>query len=223
MEQSERRLVREVSVEGPRGEIYDRYGKLMVTNEVGYDLCLYYTKVEKTKLNQILLEVAKILEKNEDEFINNFPIDFDEMVFTKSDATMANWKKNNKIDENATVQDVIEFYKEKYEIETDEIEDIKKIIPMRYEIASKGYTSYKSVTLAKEISVESMLEVEERNNEFSGVNISKYPVRKYLTGSVASHILGYTGSISSDELKNKKEQGYSQNDVIGKSRNRSNI
>ena len=32
LEQSEKRLVREISVQGPRGEIYDRYGKLLVTN-----------------------------------------------------------------------------------------------------------------------------------------------------------------------------------------------
>jgi penicillin-binding protein 2 len=88
---------------------------------------------------------------------------------------------------------------------------------LRYEIASRGYTSYKSVILAKEISENSMLEIEERNNEFSGINISKYPKRKYLAGNTASHILGYTGPISSDEYKIKKELGYSQNDIIGKS------
>ena len=215
-EQSEKRLVREVTVKAPRGEIYDRYGKLIVTNEIGYDLCLYYTKIEKTKLNEILLKVANILEKNQDEYINNFPINFEDMTFTKSETNMQNWKKSNQIKEDADVYEVIEIFKQKYEISTDNIEEIKKIIPMRYEIASKGYTSYKSVTLAKEISVESMLEIEERNNEFSGINISKYPKRKYLAGITAAHILGYTGPISSDEYKVKKEEGYSQNDTIGK-------
>ena len=47
LEQSERRLVREVAINAPRGEIYDRYGKLLVTNEIGYDLCIYYTKIDK--------------------------------------------------------------------------------------------------------------------------------------------------------------------------------
>lgn len=216
-EQSEKRLVREVSVKAPRGEIYDRYGKLIVTNETGYDLCLYYTKIEKTKLNESLLKVAEILEKNQDEYINNFPIDFENMTFTKEESEINAWKKKNNIEENATVEEVIEFFKKKYEIETEDINNIKKIIPMRYEIASQGYTSYKSVTLAKEISTESMLEIEERNSEFSGINISKYPKRKYVAGNIASHILGYTGQISSEEYKTKKEQGYTQNDIIGKS------
>ena len=98
------------------------------------------------------------------------------MTFTKSDSSMKTWKISNKINEDATLEEVIDFYKQKYEITTDDMTEIKKIIPMRYEIASKGYTSYKSVTLAKEISVNSMLEIEERNNEFSGINISKYPI-----------------------------------------------
>lgn len=216
-EQSEKRLVREIDVEGPRGEIYDRYGKLLVTNEIGYDLCLYYTKIEKVELNEILLKVAQILEKNGDSYYNNFPIDFKTLSFLKSDASSKTWKKNNGLDENLTPEEVIEFYKKKYEIKSEDIDEISKIIPLRYEIASKGYTSYKSVTLAKEISIESMLEIEERNNEFSGINISKYPVRKYLTENVASHVLGYIGAISSDEYKIKKELGYSQKAMIGKS------
>lgn len=217
LEQSEKRLIREVSVEAPRGEIYDRYGKLLVTNKIGFDVCIYYTKIEKTELNEILLKVANILEKNGDEYYNNFPVDFENMLFTKSENSIKTWKKSNGLEEELTVEEVIEFYKNKYEIIQTNMNEIAKIIPMRYEIASKGYTSYKSVTLAKDISNESMLELEERNNELSGINISKYPVRKYLAGNVASHILGYTGSISSDEYKKRKEEGYSQNDTIGKS------
>lgn len=217
LEQSEKRLVREVTVQGPRGEIYDRYGKLLVTNEIGYDLCIYYTKISKKDLNVVLLKVANILEKNGDKYYNNFPVDFSEMTFLKSEASIKSWKKNNKIPEDYKVEDVINFYKNKYEIESDDMNDLSKIIPLRYEIATKGYTSYKSVVLAKGISIESMLEIEERNNEFSGINISKNPIRKYLTESVASHIIGYIGAISSDEYKKKKEDGYSQNDMIGKS------
>ena len=217
LEQSEKRLVREVSVEAPRGEIYDRYGKLLVTNKIGFDVCIYYTKIEKEELNEILLKVANILEKNGDEYYNNFPVDFENMTFTKSENSIKTWKKSNGLDVELTVEEVIEFYKNKYEIKNVEITEIAKIIPMRYEISSKGYTSYKSVTIAKDISNESMLELEERNNELSGINISKYPVRKYLAGNIASHILGYTGSISSDEYKKRKEKGYSQNDIIGKS------
>lgn len=216
-EQSENRLVRTISVSAPRGEIYDRYGKLLVTNEMGYTANLYYTKISKIELNEVLLKFANILEKNGDEYYNNFPIDFDTMEFKKKEESMKAWKTSNKIDENATVPEVIEFYKKKYEIQNQDIDEIKKIIVLRYEIATKGYSSVKSVTLAKNISKESMLEIEERGNELSGIVVTTYPIRKYLAGNIGSHILGYIGRISSSEYEKGKEQGYSQNDYIGKS------
>ena len=216
-EQSENRLVREIKVSAPRGEIYDRYGKLIVTSVTGYNANIYYTKIPKTELNVGLLKLANIFEKNGDTYYNNFPVDFETMTFTKSDEGAKRWKEGNKISGDASVEEVIEFYKNKYEIENTEISDVAKIIAMRYEIASKGYSSFKSVTLAKEISNESMLEIEERGNELPGVVITTYPMRKYVAGNAGSHIVGYVGKISSDEYKERKVQGYSQNDMIGKS------
>lgn len=216
-QQSENRLVREIKVTAPRGEIYDRYGKLLVTSITGYNVNLYYTKIPKTKLNEVLLKLANILEKNNDTYTNNFPIDFEMMTFNKSEEGAKNWKVSNKMSGDASVDEVIEFYKKKYEIQYDDVNDVKKVIALRYEIASKGYSSFKSVVLAKEISQESMLEIEERGNELSGIVVTTYPIRKYLTQNVASHIIGYIGRIGSTEYKNKKDQGYSQNDMIGKS------
>lgn len=215
--QSENRLVREIKSQAPRGEIYDRYGKLMVTSVTSYNVNLYYTKIPKTELNKGLLELIKILEKNNDTYYNNFPINFETMTFTKNEEASKSWKKSYKINENATPQEVIEFFKEKYEIENTDSNEIYKIIALRYEIATKGYSSFKSVTLAKDVSKESMLEIEERGNELPGVVITTHPIRKYVTGSVASHIIGYVGAISSKELESRKSQGYSQNDIIGKS------
>lgn len=215
-EQSENRLVRETKITAPRGEIYDRYGKVIVTNETSYTVNMYYTKIEKSVLNEALLKLANILEKNEDEYSNNFPINFETMEFTKNEENARKWKISNKIDENATVQEVIDFYKEKYEIDNENIEDVRKIIALRYEIATKGYSSFKSAVLAKDISQESMLEIEERGRELPGIIITTTPKRKYVAQNVASHIVGYVGKISSSELIKRKELGYTQNDMIGK-------
>lgn len=216
-QQSENRLVREIKVTAPRGEIYDRYGKLLVTSVTGYNVNLYYTKISKVKLNEVLLKLANILVKNNDTYSNNFPIDFETMAFNKSDEGAKNWKLSNKISGDASVEEVIEFYKKKYEIQYEDINDVKKVIALRYEIATKGYSSFKSVVLAKEISNESMLEIEERGNELSGIVVTTYPIRKYFTQNVASHIIGYIGRIGSNEYKKKKDLGYNQNDMVGKS------
>ena len=216
-EQSEKRLARETETYAPRGNIYDRYGKLLATSETIYILQLYRTKISTETLNEVLLNIANILEKNEDSYYNNLPIDFDKMEFTKSESYMKSWKKDLKIDEDMDVSGVIAALKEKYEIKYEDLEDVKKIMIMRYEISTNGYSSYKAVTLAKSISEDSMLEIEEKSAELSGIYIAKQPIRKYLTNSVAAHIIGYTGKISSDEYDKRKNLGYSLNDIIGKS------
>ncbi|MBR4110587.1 MAG: penicillin-binding protein 2 [Clostridia bacterium] len=216
-EQSERRLVREAETYAPRGDIFDRYGKVIATSKLGYSVQIYKTKIENERLNNVLLEVANILEKNGDEYYDNIPIDYENMTFTKSENSIKNWKQKNKIKEEATVEETIEFLKNKYQIQHTEIDDVRKIIALRYELSTNVYTSYKPVMLAKNISIESMLEIEEKNVSLSGVYIITQPVRDYVTGNVASHVIGYIGKISSTEYEKRKDKGYSLNDYIGKS------
>ena len=216
-EQSERRLVRETEMYAPRGNIYDRYGKVMVTSVTGYSVQIYRTKINSQQLNEILLEVAKILEKNGDEYYNDIPINFDNLTYSKSEDSVSSWLKKNKFDENMTAEEVINALKEKYDVDYENIDDVKKVLPLRYELSTNVYTSYKPVTLAKNISEESRMELEERNNELSGIYLLTQPIRFYETGSTASHVLGYIGKINSTEYSNKKDMGYSLNDYIGRS------
>ncbi len=215
-EQSERRLVREADTYAPRGDIFDRYGKVIATSKIGYSVQIYKTKIENNKLNNVLLEVATILEKNGDSYYDSIPIDYETMTFTKSETSMKSWKKNNKIDEEANVEEVISFFKSKYKIEEDEIDKVKKIIALRYELSTNVYTSYKPVVLAKNISNESMMEIEEKNAMLSGVDVFSQPIRSYVAGNTASHVIGYIGKISSSEYEKYKDDGYSLNDYIGK-------
>lgn len=216
-EQSERRLVRESVTYAPRGEIYDRYGKILATSVNGYSVQIYKTKIDTNTLNNILLEVAKILEKNGDEYNNQLPLNFEDAQFVDSESKVKRFKSDNNLEEEATSTDVIEYLKKKYKIENENVEDILRISALRYEITINGYSSYRPVTLAKNISENSMMEIKERSAELSGINIFSQPIRKYTAGSIASHIIGYVGNISKDEYKKRKDKGYSLNDTIGKS------
>ena len=60
-----------------------------------------------------------------------------------------------------------------------------------------------------------MLELNEKNSEFAGVEIVSEPVRVYPLGKTASHIIGRIGQIEESELEGN-EDIYDQNDIIGK-------
>jgi penicillin-binding protein 2 len=59
--------------------------------------------------------------------------------------------------------------------------------------------------------------VSERTEEFPGVTVNDDYIRNYPKGDVAAHILGYTGAITQEELKQEAFKDLSNDAVVGKS------
>ena len=214
-EQSNTRLTRESILEAARGNICDRTGEKLVSSKTQFDLSIYKTKIDNKALNNSILNAIKILEKNSDSFQDNLPIKVEPFDFTIDSENLKKWKESNKIKEDFSAEQCFNFFKQKYEIEEENVQTARKIMAIRYEISSHGYSSTKTVTIAKNISRSSMLEINEQNSMFPGMNIVTKPTVNYNLGTSASHVLGTIGKITEDELKGK-ENKYDINDVIGK-------
>ena len=213
---SNARLTRESDIEAARGNIEDRNESILATTKTGYSVELYKTKIKDEELNNVALKIANLLESNEDTYINNFPID-SELKFTlSSEDSIKAWKKKYKISESASELDCINAFKEKYKINVDNVKDALKIIAIRYEITTNGYSSTKSIKIAENISKTSAIQFNEQNSSFPGINVVEEPIRVYTSGSLAAHILGYIGKLDQDTLKEKINDGYRINDYIGK-------
>ena len=214
-EESNTRLTRESTLEADRGEILDRSGNILVSSSQKFNLELYKSKIDNNSLNESILKIVQVLEKYNVNYTDNFPIKIEPFEYTISDENLVNWKKNNNIDENATAEEAFNKFKEKYKIENTDNKQVRKIIAIRYAIAKEGYSSTKSLTIAKDIPREAVAEFSEKSDKFPGINITVQPVRVYKEGTLASHILGYASKIGSDEYQQKKDE-YDQNDLIGK-------
>lgn len=215
-EQSNMRLTRESVLRAARGSIKDRTGVELVTNETGFSLEIYRTKVDDNALNTAIETMIRILEENEDKYIDNFPIKVNPFSFTyTSEESQKNWKKNNNMDENYSAEQAFYHFKDKYKIENDNIEIARKIIAVRYEITRNGYSTTRSVKIANDISRESAVKIREQSSNLAGMNVITEPVVKYTSGNLASHILGYVGAIDADEYATRKDT-YRNDDVIGK-------
>lgn len=215
-ETSNTRLSRETVIKAARGSIKDRKGNLLVTTKMGFNIELYKTKINTTTLNKTILNTIKILENNNDKYINNLPISIEPFKFTIDDEeSQVNWKKENDIKEDATPEQCFYELKEKYKIEQDNILEAYKIMVVRYEISRNGYSSIRPVTIAKDVSRESAVKLGEQSIYFPGISATNEPMVSYPSGSLASHILGYVGNITETELDGR-EDTYGINDVIGK-------
>ncbi len=216
-EQSNTRLTRESTLQAARGSFLDRTGNVIANTQAATKLELYKTKIDNETLNNSILTMINVLEKNNDTYIDNFPIAINPYAYTFSSETkLQNFKKEYDLAEETGPEEAFYKLKEKYEIKQESPEEIRKILIVRYEISENGYSSTKPVTIAKSISNASINELGERGAEFPGINMVADPIRNYCLGSVASHILGYVGPISGPEYEERKDEGYNANDYIGK-------
>ena len=216
-ETSNTKLTRESVLKADRGSIKDSSGTMLATVDAQYSIVLYKTKVNNETLNTTILKLLNILSTNSDSYVDNFLIDVNPYRFKlEEEESQKKWKKANNINEDATAEEAFNYFKNKYDIASDNVEDIRKILAIRYEISYKGYSSTKSIEIASNISRQSLEQIKERNAEFSGVEVVETPVRVYPLKTTASHILGRIGRIESSELEGN-EDIYNQNDIIGKS------
>ena len=216
-ETSNTKLTRESVLKADRGSIKDSSGTMLASVNAQYSIVLYKTKVNNETLNTTILKLLNILSTNSDSYVDNFLIDVNPYRFKlEEEESQKKWKKANNIDEDATAEEAFNYFKNKYDIASDNVEDIRKILAIRYEISYKGYSSTKSIEIASNISRQSLEQIKERNAEFSGVEVVETPVRVYPLKTTASHILGRIGRIESSELEGN-EDIYNQNDIIGKS------
>ena len=213
---SQNKMVRTTASVAARGTIYDRNGVILASSKIGYDVVLYDTNISTKELNEILLKVANIIEKNKDKVVSNLPMTVNGFNFV-SDNAKKTFLTTYDFDENVSFEEALNKLCKRYEIENDlSIAEKLKILNLRFEITRNGYSLFAYVTIATNVSYETMAYIEEIKNELGGIAVLSSPKRYYNYGTSLSHVLGYVSSISSEEYAKLKEQGYSQNSIIGK-------
>ncbi len=74
---------------------------------------------------------------------------------------------------------------------------------------------YQSITLKKDVDPAAVALLEEESLHLPGVLVETVPVRDYLTGDLTAQILGYTGPIPESLVEEFKAKGYDPNDQVG--------
>ena len=196
-ERSEKRMLRTETILAPRGLITDTNDVILATSKNSFNVLLYRVNVETEKQNQSISKLISILESNGDKIYSTFPVNDTLDGFSFSDEeSEKKWKQNNKIDENYSFDETIDYYIDRYKLE--EFDDRKmqiKIIEVKYEGSVNSYSLSNSALIAKDISDKSNAQIEEQSYELYGVEIVSVPKRYYPQKDLFSHILGYVGKI----------------------------
>ncbi len=222
---------------GTRGKIYDCKGKLLA-----YDTLAYVATFEDTiesndnknkRLNEIAEKAIKIIESSGDKIIVDFPIVKDEYGNLKYNFTSESQKKlflRNIFGEDterdgvdyaqATPPEMFNYLKnDLFEVKSyDDFDMLLKVMSIRYNVYLNSYQKYVTVVISKNISKETMVAINENKSDIPGVNVEERNIRRYKDSTYFAPIIGYTGTISDDELSEKNEKGgdYVASDTIGK-------
>ncbi len=144
-----------------------------------------------------------------------------------SDAEALDWLRNYRRTPQATDAELIESLRTQYQMFRYTEEEQRLLCGIRYTMTLSEFSDYNPYTFAVDISDALLAAVKENSARLPGVDGVSVPVRTYLTGDLAAHVLGVTGSISSEEYNRLKENGdtyslqnpsgYRISDTIGKS------
>lgn len=97
-------------------------------------------------------------------------------------------------------------------------EEQLKIVIVRYQLSLTSYQRYMQVTVASDVSDETVAAIMENIDSLPGVDIAEDSIRVYNDAEALSSIIGYTGSPSQEELEELQQvrDDYSSTSIIGK-------
>lgn len=233
-------------VEGTRGNIFDRNGRLLAFNELAYSVTIedngeYDSTEEKNQvLNEVVSTVIEMVESNGDTVISDFGIILDNnnnyMFVAENDVQRLRFIADvfgesytddlTKEQKSQSAAQIIHY------LCTDEIygygldqeklskEEILKLVNVRYAMSLNSYQKYISTTIAEDVSDETVADVMENMDVLQGVSIEEESLRRYNDSECFANIIGYTGQISLEEynkLSKEDKKKYEKTDTIGKS------
>lgn len=234
------------SIKSSRGKIFDSQGKLLATNEQTYAVTIEDTGELKDTVskNKVISKCIKLIEKNGDKIALDFPISiskkgkfsfnvsksaqlrFKRDIFYKKDVNELTEEQKNmsafeifKYIRTTNSVNTIKFFDPENEPDYDDIEALK-IMTIRYAMFMNTYSKYEAITISTNVCEKTVAAIKESAADMPGVEVSTETKRVYYNSKYFSHIIGYTGMISSDSLEEIKEKDpktqYTSQDQIGK-------
>lgn len=217
-----------VKIPAARGEILDRNGQKLVTNRQGNALTVIYGEfpTDNASRNAALLNTLNLLERRSerDKIVNNLPLELDgtgNIAFkADSEREIKNMKSKDLfyLASYATPQDCYNAMIEKYELQGLSILDALRVGNLRYELSRNGFSHSTPVTIAEDVSDETVLMIKENAGQaYTGVDVQIIPYREYVDGTIAPHLLGTTTKMTAELYADLKDKGYGLNDIVGES------
>ena len=214
-------VVTKKAVPAARGNIYDRYGRLLVSNSSCNNITIDTAELfEQEDPNACILQLITAMELYGDTYTDTLPITMDAPFSYVEDMTylqksmLEAWLKANKMNLDATAVEVLAKMRSRYGIDNAyTAAEMRKIAGIRYEINDRFNINTTDYIFAENVSMGALTYLMEQ--DVPGFDVSTSYVREFKT-NYAPHILGYTGKLTAEEWDQYKDLDYSLDAYVGK-------
>lgn len=134
-----------------------------------------------------------------------------------TDTAALDWLREKKGLPTATDEALIALLREQYSMFRYTEEEVRLLAGIRYTMTLSEFSLSNPFTFASDVPDTMVACIKERASTLPGVNAVVTAVRQYLTGDLASHVLGVTGPLSAEDYADLKKSGetYSASNLSG--------
>lgn len=217
--QADTSSTRTLTVTATRGEIVDRYGRVLVYNRSGFNIEFDAAYLPSSELNSTISRLVDLLQQTGDSWSDRLPLSAEAPYgFTEdAESDVATLRTTLGLAHYATAENCFDAMVTRYKLEGMSETQQRIIMGVRYSMERADYSVSAPFCFAEDVSDRTVTVLKESSFDYEGVNIVNATFREYADPSMAPHILGYTGLMSADEWSEVKDSGeYQFNDKIGK-------
>ena len=216
----------ELSVSASRGEILDKYYRPLAVNRTSFSILFDYNffprgsdEEQRKEQNTIILALTDLLSEAGEEWNDSLPITKTEPYEFEADqeAKVAALKSLLDMADYATAENCMDALVERYKLVNYTAEEQRTAAGVQYEMEIREFSQSNPFTFSADVSRDTMYRIRENSAVYPGVDVQTTPVREYVSGTLAPHLIGTVGPIYDYEYEELQEKGYQLNDILGKS------
>lgn len=236
-----------ISIMAARGNIIDSKGVPFTHNKAIFNVEFDYSFLRAGTENDIIIRLIELFIMRNEEWVDDLPISKTQpYAFVQGrESDIAKLKKKFRLNDYATADEcMVNIYREfgikKFEndkgrcthcgkkVDSCDFSDYseieaRRIAGVRYQMVIADFSTRNRYTFAEDIEPTTVSLLREFSNEFRGMFVVERANRTYVSGDIASHLIGTIGPIYAEELdkyvdlENLSKSEYLYTDLVGKS------